>query len=123
MANIGKMELLGDLQRFKESMAANVDELQSYEGSRLKLEGLVAQAHALTQQQAALTAAKQEISRQLRTVLYEAQRLTTVLRFAVKEHYGRDSEKLVEFGLQPFRGRARKPKPETPPEAPAPSAE
>jgi len=108
------------LQRFKEALAANVDQLQPYEGSRLRFGELVAQAHVLTHQQAAMTAVKQEASRQIETALLEAQRLATVLRFAVKEHYGADSEKLVEFGLQPFRGRARKSKPQLP-EAPAPS--
>jgi hypothetical protein len=118
---LGKMATLGDLQRFKESMSANVNELASYEGGRLRFEGLVARAQALTQQQAAQTAAKQETSKQLQEVLNEAQLLATVLRFAVKEHFGRNSEKLVEFGLQPFRGRTRKPKPETPPLPPAPA--
>ena len=54
------------------------------------------------------------------TTLEEASRLATVLRFAIKEHYGVDSEKLVEFGMKPFRGRAKKSKP-TLPEAPAPA--
>lgn len=125
MASLGKMATLGELQRFKESMSANVNELESYEGSRVKFEGLVVKAHSLTQQQAALTAAKQEVSQQLKGVLAEAQRLATVLRFAVKAHYGPEAEKLVEFGLQPFRGKARKQKaPEKPqPEPPAPPAE
>jgi hypothetical protein len=42
-----------------------------------------------------------------------------MLRQGVKQHYGIRSEKLAEFGLQPFRGRKTKtepePKPETPP--------
>ena len=32
-------------------------------------------------------------------------------RLAIKQHYGIRSEKLAEFGLQPFRGRIRKAKP------------
>jgi hypothetical protein len=119
MASLGKMATLGDLQRFQEAMLANVAALEPYETSRVKFGGMVSHAQALTQQQAALTAAKQDASRQLESVLTEAQRLATVLRFAIKEHYGPDSEKLVEFGIQPFRGRTRKPKPETPPEAAA----
>jgi len=117
------MATLGDLQRFKDSMSANVNELTSYEGGRLKFDGLVAHAQALTREQAAQTAAKQETSKKLQDVLNEAKLLATVLRFAVKEHFGRDSEKLVEFGLQPFRGRTRKPKPETPAPDTTPSAE
>lgn len=45
--------------------------------------------------------------------------MATVLRVAIKEHYGPDSEKLVEFGIQPFRGVTRKPKTPPTPEAPA----
>ncbi len=119
----GKMATLGDLQRFKESLSANVDKLTGYEGGRLKFDSLVTQAHGLTQQQAALTAAKQDSSKKLQDVLSEAQQLATVLRFALKALFGRDSEKLVEFGLQPFRGRTRKAKPETPPEPPIPPIE
>jgi hypothetical protein len=47
-------------------------------------------------------------------VIAEGQRLVTVLRVSVRQHYGIDSEKLAEFGLQPFRGRRRK-SPEPPP--------
>ncbi|HEY2289055.1 MAG TPA: hypothetical protein VGM86_00015 [Thermoanaerobaculia bacterium] len=32
-----------------------------------------------------------------------------------REHYGVRSEKLAELGIQPFRGRPRKAKPEAPP--------
>ena len=123
MASVGKMTLLGELQRFKESMSANVNELGSYEGSRIRFEGLVAKAQALTQQQAAQTAAKQETSKQLQEVLIEAQRLATVLRFAVRELFGPAAEKLVEFGLQPFRGKARKQKEPVKPEPSVPPTE
>ena len=114
----GKMEKLGDLQYFKESLSANADNLKPYEETRLKLDGLVATAQGLTQQQAALTAAKQETSKKLKEVLNDAQRVATVLRFALREHFGKDAEKLVEFGVQPFRGRPRKQKEE--PEKPQP---
>ena len=121
MAN--KMEQLGDLQYFKESLSANADKLKPYEETRLKFEGLVTQAQGLTQEQGALTASKQETSKKLKAVLGEAQRVATVLRFAVREHFGRDTEKLVEFGLQPFRGRPRKQKESEKPQPPAPPAE
>jgi hypothetical protein len=61
------------------------------------------------------------MTRQLQEALVEGQRLATVLRLAIKEHYGIRSEKLAEFGLQPVRGRPRKAKPAAPePPAPAP---
>jgi hypothetical protein len=127
MATGRKMETLGDLQRFKEAMLANVDKLTPYEESRVRFGGLVGVAQELNREQAALTAAKQEASRKLQEVLREALRLATVLRFAIKDHFGPDSEKLVEFGLQPFRGKTRtkpdEPVPEAPAPATAPSAE
>lgn len=124
MASVGKMETLGELQQFKESMSANADKLKPYEETRLKFEGLVTQAQGLSQQQSALTAAKQDTSKKLQEVLNEAQRVATVLRFAIKELFGRDSEKLVEFRVQPVRSRPRKPKaPEPQPEPPTQSAE
>ena len=83
MASGRKMETLGDLQRFKESMLANVDQLTPYEESRARFDGLVSQAQESNREQAALTAAKQESSRQFDEALWEAERLATVLRFAM----------------------------------------
>jgi hypothetical protein len=99
---------LGEWLRFLQALVANIGELGHLEGSRAKLAGILERAQALTEQQSAATAAKQEASRQLRTLVFEGRRLTTVLRLAVKEHYGIRSEKLAEFGLQPFRGRKAK---------------
>ena len=58
------------------------------------------------------------------SLLTEAERLITVLLLAVKQHYGIRSEKLAEFGIQPFRGRRRKeePTPETAGAAPTPAS-
>jgi hypothetical protein len=84
----------------------------------------VTRIHDLSQEQASLTARKQDITRRLQYETVEAHRLATVLLLGIKAHYGIDSEKLVEFGMQPFRGRTRKvQEPETPPlpEAPAPA--
>lgn len=122
---VGKLESLGGLQRFSTALEANSGELTQYEGARVIFEEKVTRVNDLSQEQAELTARKQDVSRQLQYEMAEASRLATVLRLAVKSHYGIDSEKLVEFGIQPFRGRARKvvEEPETPPlpEAPAPA--
>jgi hypothetical protein len=119
-----KLETLGSLQRLMDVMEANASELPQLEGNRAIYAGQVNKIQELAQEQAALLASKQEVTRQLQVALAETQRLATVLRLAVKHHYGIDSEKLIEFGIQPFRGRSRKVKePETPPgpEAPAPA--
>jgi len=112
---VGKM---GELQRINTAMAANSADLLDLEGTRTKLLGLQVQAQDVFKKQSELRAAKQEVSQQLKTVFAESDRLANVVRKALKAHYGIRSEKLVEFGMQPFRGR--KVKAETPePQQPA----
>lgn len=108
--------ILGNMQRFLAAITANAADLQHLEGSRSSFETLLREAGSLAQEQMSLTASKQEMTQQLTSTLTEMQRLATVLRLAVKQHYGISSEKLAEFGLQPFRGRRRKlPLPPPPP--------
>ena len=108
-------EAVGDWQNLLVSIEANSADLTHLEFSRVKLSGTLDRVVDITKQQSALTASKQEMTRQLREALTEGNRLATVLRLAIKEHYGIRSEKLAEFGMQPFRGRPRKAKPTAPP--------
>jgi hypothetical protein len=124
--NAGK---LGRLQRLSAALNANGTDLPHLEGSRAQFVALLTQAQEAAMQQSAFTASKQEASQKLKTFLIESERLAHVLQLAVKQHYGIRSEKLAEFGLQPFRGRTRKvsPAPEPTPrpgtEAQAPASE
>jgi hypothetical protein len=102
-------EILGAWSRMIQPVKANGAELGHLEVPIAKFEALWAQAIEISAAQAARTAAKQEASKQLKQLLVEGQRLRTVLQVSIKEHYGIRSEKLTEFGLQPFRGRRRKP--------------
>jgi hypothetical protein len=95
----------GDLQRLSGSMELNKDLLPDLEPFRLKLSGIVTQTFDLSKQQAAMKASKQESSKQLRKFLVDGQRIADVVRTAVRDHFGPDSEKLTEFGVKPFRGR------------------
>ena len=52
-----------------------------------------------------MIARSQELTPRLQAAMSDGERLATVLRLSVKAHYGIRSEKLTEFGLQPFRGR------------------
>ncbi len=113
--------MLGQLVRFSAALTANSSELAHLEGMRLRFEKLVSEAQAIAQQQAALVASKQQASKRLQEMLTEGLRSATGLERLLQEFYGLRAEKLAEFGLQPFRGRRRKP-PEDEPETPEPEA-
>lgn len=79
--------------------------------SRAKLQDLVEQARIQSAQQATFTAMKQQYTKDLKQTLRSGQLLVDVLRTGAREHYGTQSEKLVEFGMQPFRSKIRTPPP------------
>jgi hypothetical protein len=89
------------------ALAANNAELPQMELTRVKLDTMLDQVRDLKAQQASLTAAKQEISRRLAELLSEGKKLLTFVDAGLRDHYGTRAEKLVEFGLQPFRSQPR----------------
>jgi hypothetical protein len=99
--------MLGDWDRWTSAIAANGSGLGHLEVPREQLESLAIRGRGAMLRQSELIASKQEASKELREVMIEGQRLVTLLRVAVRQHYGIDSEKLAEFGVQPFRGRRR----------------
>jgi hypothetical protein len=100
--------ILGDLERLNTALIANAAELPQLEGVRGQLEQLLVLARAVAQEQAALVAKKQDASLRLAKLLGHGQRMATAARKVLKAHYGIDSEKLAEFGVQPFRGRIQR---------------
>ena len=106
-------------------MTANQTQLQHLETLRVSLEERTVLFKSLFAEHAALTTSKQEIAKQMQELFREVETLAALLRAAVRQHYGKDSEKLIEFGLQPFRGlKTSSPKPPAPeaPEASEPTA-
>jgi hypothetical protein len=99
---------LGNLRRLFSALTGNRGELPHLEMSLTRFEALLGQSQEASDRQALHTAGKQEATRQLQNLLTEGERMATVLRLAVKQHYGIRAEKLAEFGLPPFRGRVRK---------------
>ena len=106
---------LGEWQRLMAALEMNQTELAHLETQRTQMATMVGQAEDLFQSQAALSASKQDASRQLAALVAECDRLATVLRFSLKQFYGPTAEKLVEFGIQPYRGRSVRPKLPPPP--------
>jgi hypothetical protein len=109
------------------SLLPSATEAPQIEIQRAALQKMLEQARDLTTQQATFQAQKQDVSSQLGTLMKEGKRLASVLKATVKQHYGIHNEKLIQFGIQPFRGRKAKATPSdgspepTPTPAPKPS--
>lgn len=101
-------DYLNSFQHRLNALEANINELQHLDSRRLKLQEIHKAAILAHQDQSAATAAKQDASRKLAALLAEGQAVMTFLNAGIREHYGKDSEKLAEFKLQPFRGRRAK---------------
>lgn len=89
------------------ALAANAAELSFLEPKRSRLDTVLTEARSLTAEQATLTSRKQEVSKRLAELMKEGSALLDVVDTSVRQEYGRRSEKLVEFGLQPARSRPR----------------
>jgi hypothetical protein len=85
-----------------------VPELKDY---REQLETMYQEALELSAKRDAHRAAKQEASLALKETLERGRRMNTVMRIWIKNHYGPDSERLVEFGIRPRRLVRKKHKP------------
>ena len=115
--------VIGELTRIETALEANAADLPHLEGPRARLGSVLGSAKEVAQQQAALKADKQETSKRLRELIGEGRRLATGITRFLQQHYGNRSEKLAEFGLQPFRGRSpRKAKTPPPTESPTPTS-
>jgi hypothetical protein len=107
------------------SLEANGGDFPQLETYRQQLGEMLTRARQATIEQAAMAASKQDASKRLKALLADGRKLATFLRNGVRQRYGDRAEKLVEFNLQPFRGRPRKvaeagvKPPVTPPPTPA----
>ena len=104
----------GDWQFLLGALDANRETFPHLEPLRAQLATQRDRAAEIKNQQSGLAANKQDLSKQLRVVIIEGDRLATLLRSAIKQHYGIRAEKVSEFGVQPFRGKNRKAKTPTP---------
>ncbi|MFL6290031.1 MAG: hypothetical protein ACJ759_03970 [Thermoanaerobaculia bacterium] len=90
------------------AVTANAEKVPNLEVNLAGLRERAQRARNLFAQQAALQAAKQEVTKELQQVIQEGDALVKFLREGLKAYLGKRSEKLIEFGVQPFRGITRK---------------
>jgi hypothetical protein len=94
------------------------------------LEEILAEARALSASLEGRKALKQQESKDRRVVIQKGNVQVSRLRSAIKAFFGPNSERLIEFGSRPVRGRTGKkaeqpevpPPVETPPAAPVEAA-
>ena len=89
------------------ALAANIEEFPHLKGPLARLSEMLDVLKNLMTEQARLTAQRQEVSKKISELSNEAQKLMTFLDAGVKQHYGHRSERLTEYGLQPFRSKPR----------------
>jgi hypothetical protein len=96
-----------ELELRRKALTANRAELPQMEVPLQRVDTVLTEMKDLAAQQASLAAAKQEITKRLRELNLEGQRLLTFVDAGIRAHYGTRSEKLVEFGQQPYRSQPR----------------
>jgi hypothetical protein len=102
-------DFVAEWEQLTTSLASNTNEVPHLEAPRTKLLGLLEEVKSLAVQQDLHAANKQQVSKQLKARLADGKKLATFLRTGVKEHFGNRNEKVVEFGVQPFRRRSKAP--------------
>ena len=99
---------LNGWERLLLSLEAKKNEFPQLEMYRTLLATMLQRVREISAEQAALTASKQDATQRLQKEIAEGRKVATLLRTALRQHYGNRSEKLVEFDLQPLRARTRK---------------
>jgi hypothetical protein len=88
--------------------AVTTNQVPNLEGSLPKLRDKSKRMRELYAQHSALAAARQVITQEMQQLIEEGNQAVRVVREAVKDHYGKRNEKLVEFGIPSLRAIAEK---------------
>lgn len=97
----GRAKQMREWQRLSSALQ-DKPELSHLNAHGEMLEAFLRRMSELIEVQAALKAARMDGTQRLTALMTDCDRLATVLRFALKLHYGRSAEKLKEFGIEPW---------------------
>lgn len=110
---MSKESLAKTLRQWERLIAAsesNASELDYLVEEREKLRALVERVKQLKSEQQALTAAKQQVTRDLDAAKEGGREIAVRMRYGIKTRYGRKDERLIQFGLKPRRAYRKKPR-------------
>jgi hypothetical protein len=103
---------VADWERLADSVPPELAaEVPALAYTQTKLREMHREILALFHEQDALEARRQEVTRRINELLEEGRKVATFQRSVLKEHHGDRSEKLIQHGIKPFRGRKRPARP------------
>jgi hypothetical protein len=110
MPRNSRAEFLMIAKRLSAAYLANAASLPGLETLHQEFATMLTELEGLGVLQDAQTAAVQQTTKEIEERLTLGRILATRLRDGVKLHLGTRTEKVIEFGVRPFRKRARAPK-------------
>jgi len=110
----------GVWRKLSASTAANAADLPQAAVPLAALNNVITEADQIVVAQVASQSTKQQATQRLKTLTTQGNELTDLLKTIARQHYGKDNEKLVEFDVQPFRGRNKPTAASTPAPSPGP---
>jgi hypothetical protein len=110
MPKDSRAEFIVDGNKLSAAYLANAPELPGLDATHKEFATLLTELGELGVLQDAQTAAVQQTSKEIDERLTRGRLLATRLRNGVKLHLGTRTEKVIEFGIRPFRKRVRAPK-------------
>lgn len=110
MARNSRADFIVDGKKLSAAYQANAPDLPGLEALHQEFAILVGEVETLSIQQEAQTAAVQQTAKDIEDRVTRGRLIATRLRNGVKLHLGTRTEKVIEFGIRPFRKPARPPK-------------
>lgn len=110
MPRNSRADFIVDGNKLSAAYLANAAELPGLDALHREFSTLVTELESLGILQDAQTAAVQQTAKEIGERLTRGRLLATRLRSGVKLHLGTRTEKVIEFGIRPFRKALRLPK-------------
>jgi hypothetical protein len=110
MPKNSRAEFIVDASNLNAALTANAQELPGIQMLHQELTTVVTELQDLGILQDAQTAAVQQTTQAIQERMTRGKLLVTRLRNGVKAHYGTRTEKVIEFGIRPYRKAIRAPK-------------
>lgn len=109
---------IGDWERLTQSLnEETTDGVPPLQIMHRQLQGSLEEFRKLTLEQRRLDAEKQAVTRRMNEILEEGRKTASAIKMGLKLQLGASNERLVQFGIRPFRGRKRRKPTETQPDA------